>query len=120
MENVTVPTSKQPTEHPDNQNDGKENKLHSLKEVPKRGLVQIKESFKTLKNVNRQPTANGKLRVLLNASLNPIYLIRVCIDIFTCDHFISEDQYNLKPMILAVLTFFFLTFLFVYLCLCIT
>lgn len=39
----------------ENQNDNKENKLHSLKEVPKRGFVQIKESFRTLKNVNRQP-----------------------------------------------------------------
>jgi len=54
MENAKRPTSThiKPSE---NQHDNKENKLHSLKEVPKRGLVQIKESFRTLKNVNRQP-----------------------------------------------------------------
>jgi len=54
MENAKGPTSTH-TKPSENQNDNKENKLHSLKEVPKRGFVQIKESFRTLKNVNRQP-----------------------------------------------------------------
>lgn len=46
----------------DIRNDDKENKLHSLKEVPKRGLVQIKESFKTLKHINKQPVVvKGRL-----------------------------------------------------------
>jgi len=50
MENAKGPTSTHPKP-----SENKENKLHSLKEVPKRGFVQIKESFRTLKNVNRQP-----------------------------------------------------------------
>lgn len=54
MENGNGLTSTH-TKPSENQNDNKENKLHSLKEVPKRGFVQIKESFRTLKNVNRQP-----------------------------------------------------------------
>lgn len=54
MENVKGPTSTHPKPQ-ENRNDNKENKLHSLKEVPKRGFIQIKESFRTLKNVNRQP-----------------------------------------------------------------
>jgi len=54
MENSKGPTSTH-TKPSVNQNNNKENKLHSLKEVPKRGFVQIKESFRTLKNVNRQP-----------------------------------------------------------------
>jgi len=54
MENAKGLTSTH-TKPSENQNDNKENKLHSLKEVPKRGFVQIKESFRTLKNVNRQP-----------------------------------------------------------------
>jgi len=57
METVKRLTSTR-TMLPDSQNDNKENnlenKLHSLKEVPKKGLLQIKESFRTLKNVNRQ------------------------------------------------------------------
>lgn len=53
MENANGPTSMR-IMPPDSQNDNKENKLHSLKEVPKRGFIQIKESFRTLKNVNRQ------------------------------------------------------------------
>jgi len=60
MENVKTPSSTHP-KHPDNSNDNKENKLNSLKEVPKRGFVQIKESFRTLKNVNRQSTVKGIL-----------------------------------------------------------
>lgn len=59
MENVKSPTSKEPKPS-DEQNNNKENKLHSLKEAPKRGLVQIKESFRTLKNVNRLPVIKGK------------------------------------------------------------
>lgn len=54
MENIKGPTSTHP-KPPETQNDDKENKLHSLKEVPKRGFVQIKESFRTLRNANRQP-----------------------------------------------------------------
>lgn len=57
MENVKGPISTHQT--PDSRNDNKENKLHSLKEVPKRGFVQIKESFRTLKNVNRQSVGKG-------------------------------------------------------------
>lgn len=55
MENVKSSISTR-TKPLDSHNDDKENKLHSLKEVPKRGFIQIKESFKTLKNVNRHPT----------------------------------------------------------------
>jgi hypothetical protein len=54
MENIKGLTSTQPkslNEH----NNNKENKLHTLKEAPKKGLVQIKESFKTLKNANKLP-----------------------------------------------------------------
>lgn len=54
MENVKSPTSTH-AKPLDTHND-KENKLHSLKEVPKRGFIQIKESFRTLKNVNKHPT----------------------------------------------------------------
>lgn len=56
MENVKGPTSTHHTKPLDKRNDDKENKLHSLKEAPKRGFIQIKESFRTLKNVNRHPT----------------------------------------------------------------
>lgn len=65
MENVQVPCPKHP-KPPDSQNDNKENKLHSLKEVPKRGFVQIKESFRTLKNVNRQPIVKGEFTAVLH------------------------------------------------------
>lgn len=58
MEDVKGPKSTNPKPGaPNNPNDNKENKLHSLKEVPRKGLVQIKESFRTLKNVNRQQPA---------------------------------------------------------------
>lgn len=52
MERAKNLTSTHPNP-PDIRNDEKENKLHSLKEVPKKGFVQIKESFKTLKNINK-------------------------------------------------------------------
>ncbi|XP_027848995.2 uncharacterized protein LOC114128637 isoform X2 [Aphis gossypii] len=54
MENTKGPTSTH-TKSTENRNDNKENKLHSLKEVPKRGFVQIKESFRTFKKANWQP-----------------------------------------------------------------
>jgi len=54
MENTKGPTSTH-TQSTENRNDNKENKLHSLKEVPKRGFVQIKESFRTFKKANWQP-----------------------------------------------------------------
>lgn len=69
MENVKIPVSTHP-KPPVNLNDNKENKLQSLKEVPKRGFVQIKESFRTLKNVNRQPIVKGRLLIFLKLKLN--------------------------------------------------
>lgn len=65
MENIKGLTSTQ-SKPSDEQNNNKENKLHTLKEAPKKGLVQIKESFRTLKNANKLPVViKGKHTISL-------------------------------------------------------
>lgn len=61
MEDTKGPTSTLP-KPTDSRNVDNENKLHTLKEVPKKGFVQIKESFRsTFKIANRpQVVVKGK------------------------------------------------------------